>query len=358
MDAPTKEEKVALLLLGLGPEAAERVLVQFEPEQQDFLRARLLRHKNSSPPLETFDQVLREFDELLIQATMKTEAAKSSSSEAGRGVRPGSLVDATDEDGRFSGPAEDPALNAQPVPSETDVARNPFAALAQLTHEQIAAALQGESARTASMVISCLSPEQVVAVLKILPQKMRCEIMVHSGLRMSDDSELVPRIVRAVLQKVRAYSNMPAMNSTDDARLTKTADVLRMLEETDRTQIMTSIAQHDSKVAAMIREYLYYFDDIIYIEDRSLQKILSGLDAQQMATALKGASQAIIEKVMQNVSARVQEVLSEEMELLGAVPSQQVEKARSQIVDVIQRLDQAGELVTTRKRGGGSGGRK
>lgn len=334
MESQSADEKAALLLLSLGPEVAENVLARFGPDQQEMLRARMMRQRQLSPGPEVFDDALRDFDQLM----REVEFDRLTPLETNRPVE-------------VSRQPERPVVQETPMPSEGDMARDPFAVMAQLDAEQLARALLGESARAISMILSCLSTDRAVAVLKLLPPKLRCEVMVQMGLRATDDLEIVPRIARAILEKVRAAGNIPAVAKSDEARYTKTADMLRNLEEPDRTAIMNTIAQQNKNIAAMIREYLYYFDDIIFIEDRSLQRILSGLDVKHLAMSLKGASQMIIEKVMQNVSTRVQEMLTEEMELLGAVPNAQVEKARAEIVEVIQRLDQAGELLTTRKRG-------
>lgn len=336
MDAHSADEKAALLLLSLGPEVAENVLAKFGPDQQEILRARMMRQRQLSPAPEVFDNALRDFDQLM----REVELDKLKPLENPPPVE-------------ITRQPERPAVKEEPaaLPSDLEMARDPFAVMAQLNVEQLAAAFLGESPRAISMILSCLGTERAVSILKLLPPKLRCDVMVQMGLRATDDLEIVPRIARAILQKVRVVDNMPTVNRSDEARYTKTADMLRNLEEPDRTAIMNTIAQQNKSIAAMIREYLYYFDDIIFIEDRSLQKILSGLDAKHLAMSLKGASQMIIEKVMQNVSTRVQEMLSEEMELLGAVPNAQVDKARAEIVEIIQRLDQAGELLTTRKRG-------
>lgn len=348
MDLPTRDEKAALLLLSLGPEAAENVLAQISPHQQERLRARMMRQKQTNPPKEILDQAVREFDDLLRNANLEWTKPREP---------PPAPVAATalNDEIRSLLEAEKQAVREKEkegsLPADADVTRDPIAALSQVTVEQLAMAFQGESPRAISMVLSCIANERAAAVLKLLPVKVRVEAMVQLGMRITDDKDLLPRIARAILQKCRSASTEPAVtHTTDEARHTKTADILRMLEEKDRTQIMNTIEQKDKKLAATIRDFLYYFDDIIFIEDRSLQRILSGLDPKHLATALKGASQQIVEKVMQNVSSRVQEGLSEEMELMGAVPAMQVEKARSEIVDIIQRLDQAGELVTTRKR--------
>ena len=98
-------------------------------------------------------------------------------------------------------------------------------------------------------------------------------------------------------------------------------------------------------MVASVKEYLYSFDDLLVIEDRSMQKLLAEIDSKSLASALKGASDPIKDKVRSNLSKRARETLNEEMELLGTIPPTTIQQAQKAVVEVIQHLDQAGELT-------------
>ncbi len=123
------------------------------------------------------------------------------------------------------------------------------------------------------------------------------------------------------------------------------AGMLRCLEKTERTEVLTALDENEPETARRIKELLYQFEDLLRIHDRSIQKLLSEVDAKTLSVALKGATQEISEKVLNNLSKRAREALTEEMEFLGMVPIAQVREAQKALVDVIQRLDQAGELM-------------
>ena len=111
-------------------------------------------------------------------------------------------------------------------------------------------------------------------------------------------------------------------------------------------EVLAALEQSDAQTAVQVREFLYSFDDLLLIEDRSMQKLLAEIDSKSLASALKGASDPIKEKVRNNLSKRARETLNEEMELLGSLPGTTIQQGpQKSVVDVIQRLDQAGELT-------------
>ncbi len=121
--------------------------------------------------------------------------------------------------------------------------------------------------------------------------------------------------------------------------------MLRSLAKPDRLEILTALEQSDAELVAKVKEYLYQFEDLLLIEDRSMQKLLAEIDSKSLATALKGAAEEIQDKVRNNLSKRARETLTEEMEFMGSLPAAQIQQAQKAVVEVVQRLDLAGELV-------------
>lgn len=312
----TGEDKVALLLNSLPPDVAEDVLTQLGPGQTGPLRARMRRLEEAPPPPEVVEQLLRGFAELL-------ESAGD-----------------TYEPGRATVAAATPAAES----SEPASASDPIAGLGEVSPDHLAVALRGESLPTVSLVLSCLDATQAGEVLKRLPPEVRRDVSVRLGRPLSANPELVRTVARAVLLKCRGLGSGPAVLS-EDAKARKLAEMLRLLERTDRAEVLAALEQDDADTAARVKDLLYCFEDLLRIEDRSVQKLLGEFDAKTLALALKGAADEIREKVMNNLSKRARETLNEEIGFLGTVPSSQLKQAQKLVVDAIQRLDQAGELV-------------
>lgn len=235
-------------------------------------------------------------------------------------------------------PSQEPA--PRPMTSEQE---NVVAQLRWLSADRLSLALQNEQPRTAALVLETLDAVQAGEVLKRLPPPMRDEVSLQLGRTVPVDPEVMQCIARAVLQKNPHAEDVPRPPS-EEARYRKMADMLRLLPKPDRLAVLTAL-EHDSAVAAGVKQFLYQFEDLLRIEDRSIQKLLAEVDSKSLATSLKDAPDEIKDKVMNNLSKRARETLGEEMEFLGNVPAAQIEQARKTVVDVIQRLDQAGELV-------------
>src|SRR5439155_9662637 len=120
---------------------------------------------------------------------------------------------------------------------------------------------------------------------------------------------------------------------------------LRGLERAERTEMLAVLEATDAELTGRVKAMLYSFEDVLRMENISVQKLLSEIDVKSLSLALRGAPPEIEEKILANLSKRAQESLREEISLTGAVPPPKVRAARDTLVEAIQRLDQRGELV-------------
>jgi flagellar motor switch protein FliG len=203
--------------------------------------------------------------------------------------------------------------------------------------------LQGEHPRGVATVLSCLDPSRAGETLMRLPPEVRKEVFPRLKPTAGQLNDLALRIVRAVVAKSRAAAAAPEQPDGDD-KAQMMADMLRSMDRNDRSDLMNALTERDEALAAAVRERLYVFDDLGAIEGQSMQKLLAEIDAKTLAVALQNAPEIIFDKVMTNLSKRARESLKEEMSFLEATPAVQVQQARKSVVDVIQRMDLAGEL--------------
>ncbi|HWG43752.1 MAG TPA: FliG C-terminal domain-containing protein [Gemmataceae bacterium] len=332
MATRTGIEKVALLLHSLPAEIAENVLAELGPARGGQLRSELEKLHQLGPNPDGLDEVLREFEEMLRQPDsppiVKEEPPTARQLAAYR-------------------PPSDPEIDlpeTEDEPSLPPLPRDPIRALDALPPDLLGAVLQGEQAHTASLVLNCMPPEKAGEVLRHLTTEMRRDVSVRLSRLGSTPPELLARIASAVVQKSRTLAGKRSDTSAD-AKYEKMAGMLRCLEKTERLEVLTALEENEPETGRRIKELLYQFEDVLRIHDRSMQKLLSEIDSKTLSVALKGASEAISEKVLNNLSKRARETLAEEMEFLGMVPIAQVRQAQKVLVDVIQRLDQAGELM-------------
>jgi flagellar motor switch protein FliG len=340
----TGQEKAALLLLRLPPGEADRVLARLDPERGERLRAHMQHFRQAPPPPGVVEQVLNDLDQILreqIGSATEPRPAEGAAAPAPEGAEP-------------TPSAAKPAETGESLPDEAQIESDPLAALRAMTggppgqtagnDDRLALALSDEHPRTVALVLSQLEPVRAGDILKRLHPEMRREVSLQFGKEVNVSLDLISRIVRIVLAKCRALAEAPPAAAASN-RFKRMAEMLRRLDKPDRMEILAALEQNDAQSAAQVKEFLYSFDDLLLIEDRSMQKLLAEVDSKSLATALKGASDAIRDKVRSNLSKRARETLNEEMELLGTLPSTAVQQAQKSVVDVIQRLDQAGELT-------------
>jgi flagellar motor switch protein FliG len=330
MAVRTGIEKAALLLLSLPAETVEKVLAELGPARGARLRPELDKLRKRGDLTDDRDEVLREFEELLHQPDAPVpEADGPPTPRQLAAYRPPS-------DPEIAVPEMPP--NLPPLPSD------PVRALNALPADVLGAVMHGEQAHTVSLVLNCLPGEKAGEILRQLTPEMRRDVSVRLSRLGSTSPELLERIARALVQKSRSLGGKAASTSAD-ARYEKMASMLRCLEKTERLEVLAALEENEPETGRRVKELLYQFEDLLRIHDRSMQKLLSEIDSKTLSLALKGATEAISEKVLNNLSNRARETLKEEMGFLGTVPIAQVRQAQKLLVDVIQRLDQAGELM-------------
>jgi flagellar motor switch protein FliG len=122
------------------------------------------------------------------------------------------------------------------------------------------------------------------------------------------------------------------------------AEILNMTGRAVERTVLESLAQDDAELVEQIRRKMFVFDDILKISNKDIQTILKNVESAQWATALKGQSEELKDKVLSNMSQRAADMLREEMDFLGAVRASEVEKVQQQIVDIIRQLEETEQI--------------
>jgi flagellar motor switch protein FliG len=323
----TQEEKAAVFLGSLSPAVMESVLAKLSPERRTRLRG-LAQRPPDATSTDALDPVLREVESMLRNDDPAAAGMEQPVAAARAAGAYGAAAAAAKED------ADELA----------QALGDPVAELARVEPEQLAAALQGENSRTVCLILSQLPIEQAGQLFKRLPGELRRTVSVHFAGATAPPPEVIQRIVQAVVRKSLQLKEKPP-EPGPDVRYRNMAGMMRLLEKEERKEVLAALEEHDATAAAAVKGLLYQFEDLLRIEKRSIQRLLGELDTKNLALALKGADPAITEKVLSNMSQRAQQTLNEETELAGTATAAQVEQARKVIVDTIQKLDQAGDLV-------------
>lgn len=314
-------DKAAMLLNCLPPLIVAKVLELLGPERSQRVRARMQVMVEIGGTTEGLDGLVKELEVAVNQPTPSPGAASP----------------------RLALYRQAAELEDSGEPVVEPPAKKRAKALAELSANVLTAVLNGEQIHVVAMVLNSIPVELAGEVLQRLPPEVRCGVPVCLSRQGATNPELLARITKALLLK--AQSSETTLGANDPAaRYQKIANMIRTLEKAERNEILGALQEQEPEAAVKVKDLLYQFEDLLRIVDRSMQKVLSEIDSKNLSVALTGASVAITEKVLNNLSTRAREALGEEIELLGVVPQAQVRQAQKTVVDVIQRLDQAGEL--------------
>jgi flagellar motor switch protein FliG len=164
--------------------------------------------------------------------------------------------------------------------------------------------------------------------------------------RVANMGQTNPEVIREV--EIGLENRMASVMSQSFENAGGVSSVAEILNVTDRATeraLLENLAQEDPDLVEEIRRLMFVFDDINKLSDKDVQTVLKNVEAQQWAMALKGASEELKAKILGNMSQRASQMLKEEMEFLGAVRLSDVESVQQQIVDIVRRLEDTGELT-------------
>ena len=329
---PTNIDKAAILLRRLPPPSLTKVLEMIGPESSSILQKAIASVSKRPDLMELDEQVLQEFRDM--QREVKESLRGSPALERmHQGLSSGS--DGTTANSADSGTGESSTAPAKDL--------EPIEELSALPPAVLAAALRRETPRSIVLVLRELPTEFMGKVLEQFPVEERQQLFMLIAMK----STVHPMVVEKVLKAVVAVCRTIDLNvvGQEDERFKALIGILQMVEREERLRLMEALSEQDEELATQIDDNLYDYSDILRIQDRSVQKLLTQLELKVVALALKTAPDDIVEKVMKNLSERVRATLTEEMELISSVQASKVDQARKEFANVIRQQDKDGTLM-------------
>ncbi len=308
MDASSGDETALVLLRAMPVAVAEQILSRLAPPQADRLRARL----DAPPP-------------------------------TGSGTDLAAALAAFFDLKRIM---ERPVPTPPPSP-KTPPADAPGRALEQLRAvpaNQLARALGSEPPGAVALILSALDPAVAGQALKRLPATLQSDVAMRMTKAAARNPALLDRLAQAVLDKTTRLADVPP-DPTPDERISRLADMLRILPRQDRKTVLAKIQASDPDVYDKIQEQLYRIEDLLRIPDRQLQTLLGELDLKKVALALQGADEAVRNKVTANMSTRARSALTEESDMLKSIPMSVIRTARNEVLALVRKHEDDGKIV-------------
>lgn len=216
-----------------------------------------------------------------------------------------------------------------------------FDVLKKADSTQLVNFLNKEHPQTIALILSHLSPDQTAAALRELPEPLRVEV----AYRIATLGKIAPQTLKRIEKVVDEMAGLTISQSMSKIGGTKSlAQILNRSSVSLSKELLEKISEKDEDVAFEIKRLMFMFDDLIQIQDKDLQKILREVDKKDLVLSLKIADEKLKSKIFSNMSERAATLLKEELQYMGMVKLKEVESAQANIIDVVKRLEEDGEI--------------
>ncbi len=237
----------------------------------------------------------------------------------------------------------DPALADKVISDiQTQVQRTPFSFLQKAETENLLTFIQDEHPQTIALIISHLSHHKASEILVKLPAEKQVEVV----RRVANMERTNPEVIAEVESGLQSRLSNMLMHPVEKVGGVSTiAEVLNLCDRSTEKKILEGIENHDPDLVEQIRRLMFVFEDILKVDDQGIQAVLKEIDNEELCLALKTASDELKDKVFSNMSSRAATLIKEDMEYMGPVRLSDVEAAQQRIVDIVRRLEEAGEVI-------------
>lgn len=322
----TGTQKAAAVLVQLGTSLAARVLRQMSESEAVALTLEIA--KLPSLDKETITEVMAEFVDSVI--ALKT-------------VGQGGVDTAKEILAARLGDREAEEILAQFTGQSVS---NPLAFLDHVEPFQLVSFLSSEHPQSVAIILANVPPDLAAQVLAAMPEEPRAEVTRRIALLSRVDPVVVEQAASVLQRKLAGLTKQGPVALRSG--LATVVEILNNVDQSTERRILSDLDSLDSELADRIREQMFVFEDIVVLDDRTLQRILRQVSPKDLAVALKGVSTELVNRIMANISERAAEDLAEEIELLGPVRLSTVEAAQAQILRAVRELEAAGEITIAR----------
>jgi len=316
-------EKAAILLLSLGEGRAGDILSRLEDREIQLLGQKI--SKLEFVPVKQIANVLEEFTKMM----EAPEALMVRGEQFFKNTLSRSMDVKRQED----------------LLDKLDFETSPefFQKIKKLDARTVASFLRNEHPQTVALVLAHLERQQSGQVLALFPEDLQVEVL----RRVASLDQVSPAIIEEIDTALREEI---ALVEEVGGRLLggpqSVAEILNQMERTQEANILKRLEEEEQgDLAEEIRRYLFTFEDLLGVDDRGLMALLKEINTQELALALKAASDELKDKFFRNMSSRAAEMLQEELEIMGPARLRDVEAAQQRIIQVAKRLETEGQLV-------------
>ncbi len=321
----TGRQKAAIFLVTLGTDVSSEIFKHLREDEIEQLTFEIARLDKIEP--EEKDRVLQEFQELMMAQGFITSGGIDYAREVlERALGTQKAIDIVNR-----------------LTSSLQV--RPFDFIRRTDPSHLLNFIQGEHPQTIALILAYLDPNKGAQILSGLSHQIQADVAKRIAT-MDRTSPDVLREVERVLE--RKLSTLASEDYTSAGGIDSIVEVLNNVDRGTEKIIIEALEEEDPELAEEIKKRMFVFEDIVLLDDRSIQKVLREVDSQDLAKALKGVDAEVQEKIFRNMSKRASSLLREDMDFMGPIRLRDVEEAQQKIVNIIRKLEEAGDIIVAR----------
>lgn len=225
---------------------------------------------------------------------------------------------------------------------EHQVFKEPFSFLQKTETENLITFLQGEHPQTIALVISHLPSSIASEILNGLEGDAQIEVVQRIAEMDQTSPDVIKEVERGLEQRLAGLMD-ERFERTGGVR--SVAEILNLAGRATERAIMERLTEDSPELVEEIRRLMFVFEDILRVDDRGIQAVLKEVENEELSLSLRTATEELKEKIFGNMSERAANLIKEEMEFMGPVRVSDVEAAQQKIVDIVRRLEDAGEII-------------
>ena len=321
-------QKSAILLIALGPEKSANLFKHLKEEEIEELTLEIANTRSITPQIK--EGIIEEFYQLCL--------AQQYIAEGGIGYAKELLEKALGTEKAMSVIGK---LTAS-------LQVKPFEFVRKTDASQLLNFIQDEHPQTIALILSYLSPMQASMIISALPPERQSDVAKRVAMMDRTSPDIIKEVEKILESKL---ANLVNQDYTIIGGVDAVVEILNAVDRGTEKHIMETLEIEEPELADEIRKKMFVFEDILLLDDRSIQRVLRDVDNNDLAIALKGANEQVQTAIFNNLSKRLSAMIREDMEYMGPVRMKDVEEAQQKIVNIIRKLEDSAEIVIS--RGGG-----
>ena len=321
-------EKAAILLIGLGPEFSAQIFKHLNDEEIEELTLEIANMRKVSP--EEKERIMEEFYQICVAQEYISEGGINYAKEV-----------------------LEKALGSQKAMDiinklTASLQVKPFDFARKADPGQLLNFIQNEHPQTIALILSYLPSIQSGQILSALPEGKQTEVAQRIATMDRTSPDIIKEVEMVLENKL---SSLISQDYTSAGGIQSIVDILNSVDRGTEKNIMDTLEVSDAELAEEIRKRMFVFEDIINLDSTSIQRFIREIDNNELAIALKGATEEVTSVIYSNMSKRMVEMIKEDMEFMGPVRLRDVEESQQKIVNIIRKLEETGDIIIA--RGGG-----